>query len=120
MLVRKTAPVALLCIVFCLSSSAAVAVASGGTGTIELTVTDPVKQPISEWLMCPTTKPHGTTKAGNCATTNAKGHAKLTHVKAGTVYVSWFSQGKPEVSDFKKITVRPHSITHARWEDAGS
>jgi hypothetical protein len=103
-----------------LTSSTATLAASGATGTVEVTVTDPAKQPIPQWVICPTTKPHGTKKAGGCATTNAAGHAKLTRVKPGVVYVSWFVGGNPEVSDPKKITVSPHHTVHVRWEDAGS
>jgi hypothetical protein len=119
MSVRKIAATALLGTLL-LSSNTAISAASGATGTIEVTVTDPAKQPIPQWLICPTTKPQGTKKAGGCATTNAAGHAKLTRVKAGVVYVSWFVGGKPEVSDAKKITVSPHRTAHVRWEDAGS
>jgi hypothetical protein len=98
----------------------AVPAEASSTGTLRVTVTDPVKQPIPAWLICPTATNRGSKAIGHCATTNAKGQATLTHVRAGVVYIAWWVHGRPEVSDPKKFRIKAGRTNNVRWENAGS
>lgn len=121
MLNKGIVGVALTCVaILAVASQASADAKRAGTGKIEITVTDPVKQPISGWDICPTTQRNGTIRAGRCEVTNKEGRATLRQVKPGVVYVAQFFKGKPELPDFKKITVRPGRTTDVRWENAGS
>lgn len=90
-------------------------------GTIELTVTDPVGQPIAGFQICPyaghTPK---AAKIGECGTTNAEGTVTLKRVTAGSVYVARSIGGHPAFFDFHKILVHAGRTTNARWTNAGS
>ena len=121
MLNKRIVGVALTCVAIpAVAGQASAAAKRVGTGTVDITVTDPAKQPIAGWNICPVTKMNGTTKAGRCAVTNKKGRATLRQVKPGAVYVAQFFKGKPEMPDFKSVTVRPGRTTDVRWENAGS
>lgn len=121
MLDKRIVGVALTCVAISpVGGQASAAVKRVGTGTIDVTVTDPAKQPIAGWNICPVTKVNGTTKVGKCAVTDREGRATLRQVKSGVVYVAQFFKGRPQMSDFKKITVRRGRTTDVRWENAGS
>ena len=109
-------------VVALLVSAAIAPTASGAatTGTIKLTVTDPVGQPIAGWLICPSTRVRGSNKAGGCGITDAGGHVTLRHVKAGVVYVSRFVGPTAEVPDTRRIAVKAGRTTQTRWTNAGS
>jgi len=100
------------------TSSQAAPATQAKTGSIRVTVTDAAKHPIPGWKMCPTKKIDGKTKVGHCAVTNAKGVATLTHVKKGTVYVTWFIGSTPTLGDHHKIKVKAGHTTKVAWKNA--